>query len=195
MKMEHGDDDLRCALMKAHVRMHLWHGALMNSKKSVDEDPCPALGMAHVPWPLYVGALSKKMEHVDDDPHDVQGHSHGGADLTLRTIVCRSFLQGGELEHGALGVVLEAHGTVLMALLFLMRHVIVVVLVVRHHLLHVIRVGAMLDVVVHRVVIVVVLGVVMHQVIVVVLGRCSTMSSMLDEPLSMSSSTWSSLSV
>ena len=80
-----------------------------------------------------------------------------------------SFLQGGELEHGALGVVLEAHGTVLMALFFMRWHVVVVVLVVRHHHLHVIRVGVMLDVVVHHVV-VVVLGVVMHQVVVVVLG-------------------------
>ena len=50
-----------------------------------------------------------------------------------------------------------------------MRHVVVVVLAVRHHLHYVIRVGAMLDVVVHHVV-VVVLRVVMHQVIVVVLG-------------------------
>ena len=121
MKMEHGDDDPRCALMKAHVRMHLWHGTLMNSKNSVDEDPCRALEMAHVPWHLYVGALSKKMEHVDDDlsyalrkahapwhydvgalpkwrksvdddPHvalgdddHVRWHSHGGADLSLRS--------------------------------------------------------------------------------------------------------------
>ena len=44
-----------------------------------------------------------------------------------------------------------------------------VVLAVRHHLLYIIRVVALLDVVVHGVV-VVVLGVVMHQVVVVVLG-------------------------
>ena len=56
-----------------------------------------------------------------------------------------------------------------MALLVFMRHVVVVGLVVRHHLLHVIRVVAMLDVVVHGVV-VVILGVVMHHVVVVVLG-------------------------
>ena len=54
-----------------------------------------------------------------------------------------------------LGIVLEAH-------------VVVVVLLWRHHLLHVIRVVAMLDVVVH-IVVVVVLGVVIHQVVVVVL--------------------------
>ena len=50
-----------------------------------------------------------------------------------------------------------------------MRHVVVVFLVGRHHLLQVILVGVMLDIVVHHV-IVVVLGVVMHQVIVVGLG-------------------------
>ena len=44
---------------------------------------------------------------------------------------------------------------VLMSLLFLMRHVVVVALVVRHHLLYVIRVGVMLDVVVHHVAVVV----------------------------------------
>ena len=85
MKMEHGDDDPRCALMKAHVRVHLWHVALMKEMEYVDDDLSYSLRMVHAPWHYDVCALPKWRKSVDDDSHDVQGHSWCGADLTLRS--------------------------------------------------------------------------------------------------------------
>ena len=92
MKMEHVDGDPSHALRKAHVPWHLCLGTLSKEENSVDDDLSHALKMVHAPLRYDVGALPKWKKSVDEDPHGALGdddhvrwHSHGGADLSLRS--------------------------------------------------------------------------------------------------------------